>query len=1078
MSRMKKHIWLFGTYGWQGNPKALFMYMQKYKKNTHETWWIADNKEQADIVSDLGYPVAVVSSKLAESLFMRTEAYITENFRESYPESLNIQANIINLWHGVGLKHIEYALGADSALAESIARKYIRNFELYKNQLKFLVTSQSMASHFAEDMPLDDNQLIRGGYPRNEVYRDSELATFDHENIGGFHLSEYDRVILFAPTYRFKNVNGSFRKLLPSLDQLTEVMGNTNSLFIVKLHPFMLKDPDYKRTVKEYSHSKHIMFWDSANDIYEIFNQINVAIVDYSSIFYDLLEAGVEKFVRYIPDYNDYVNDSELIGDYYELTDGIVASSYTELLTVLTEEISVVSKEQALLDYFFEYEANQGVDDLIQKIDATQVQEIQLKELHTFDIFDTLIRRNTVAPESIFEQIRELLKSQSFVSELDDYLVDNYPAIRHQVEFDIRDVFRKTTFERDTDQIEVTLSEILRRLQNNYNFSEITYDFLYNTEIQLEIDAVEPIQKRIDYLLSLRTAGHEVYLVSDMYLPEETVRQMVIAADKRLEEIPLYLSSNFGYQKSTGKLFTYIFFDRKYQFKSWTHYGDNKRADGSVPRRLGIQTINHDMDAYTKFETQIYKDASNSLNYDSYRVATMLQRYRWQQVSSQEMSFNRSRYYAYAYVGTAFVPYVNWAIKDALKRGYQTLYFISRDGYYLKQIADVLIEEKGYSINTKYIYGSRKAWRVASFITEVDAETFSPFGLFTNMGSFDEMVTASQLPESELLHLIPELEGYRNEPTLKGDIAIGIRELFEKSTEYRERLVDIAAMRRPIVKKYLQQVINFDEKFAFVEFWGRGYTQDTFTRLLHDAAGAEIDDPYYYARNFTPDHGKSIRHRFTTKNANFSYFEPIFATTPYKSIEGYIETDEGIMPVIESSNNEFHEFITMGIQDYARDYARLDLSSEDALDRQISETSYTYQFAKPQDENIASVFSNFKDNVSSYGEPIDFAPILSMAQVKKARTDNELRQWTRNIRMSLARSTTQVRDFWNIKRRLNIPSMTREFPINALKDYISIPYLPIKALILRNQSVFQSVDWTEESKQKQTLKLFDFVERD
>ncbi len=33
-----------------------------------------------------------------------------------------------------------------------------------------------------------------------------------------------------------------------------------------------------------------------------------------------------------------------------------------------------------------------------------------------------------------------------------------------------------------------------------------------------------------------------------------------------------------------------------------------------------------------------------------------------------------------------------------------------------------VIKEKGYNIKTKYIYGSRKAWRVASFINEIDEE--------------------------------------------------------------------------------------------------------------------------------------------------------------------------------------------------------------------------------------------------------------------------------------------------------------------------------------------------------------------
>ena len=39
-----------------------------------------------------------------------------------------------------------------------------------------------------------------------------------------------------------------------------------------------------------------------------------------------------------------------------------------------------------------------------------------------------------------------------------------------------------------------------------------------------------------------------------------------------------------------------------------------------------------------------------------------------------------------------------------------------------------MIASKGYSIRTKYIYGSRKAWRIPSFIDHVDEEFFSEYG--------------------------------------------------------------------------------------------------------------------------------------------------------------------------------------------------------------------------------------------------------------------------------------------------------------------------------------------------------------
>lgn len=63
---------------------------------------------------------------------------------------------------------------------------------------------------------------------------------------------------------------------------------------------------------------------------------------------------------------------------------------------------------------------------------------------------------------------------------------------------------------------------------------------------------------------------------------------------------------------------------------------------------------------------------------------------------------------------------------------------------------------------------------------------------------------------------------------------------------------------------YLQQEITFKESFAFIEYWGRGYTQDCLTRLLSEAAGYTIDTPMYYVRSIYPTVGHSIRYNYSS----------------------------------------------------------------------------------------------------------------------------------------------------------------------------------------------------------------------
>ncbi|SUP59029.1 CDP-Glycerol:Poly(glycerophosphate) glycerophosphotransferase [Weissella viridescens] len=191
---------------------------------------------------------------------------------------------------------------------------------------------------------------------------------------------------MFAPTYRFTNVNGSFKTLLPDLGAISEKMAKHNSLFILKLHPFMLADPEYLQAAKQFADDKNIYFWNDQYDVYEIFDKITVGVVDYSSIFYDLLESGVSKFIRYIPDYEQYVNDSELIGDYFELTGGDIVMSFEGLLQTFDTDIEPIQNKSYLMDYFFKYEQNHSIEELIRAADDAQPKHEHFPELHTFDI--------------------------------------------------------------------------------------------------------------------------------------------------------------------------------------------------------------------------------------------------------------------------------------------------------------------------------------------------------------------------------------------------------------------------------------------------------------------------------------------------------------------------------------------------------------------------------------------------------------------------------------------------------------------------------------------------------------------
>ena len=150
----------------------------------------------------------------------------------------------------------------------------------------------------------------------------------------------------------------------------------------------------------------------------------------------------------------------------------------------------------------------------------------------------------------------------------------------------------------------------------------------------------------------------------------------------------------------------------------------------------------------------------------------------------------------------------------------------------------------------------------------------------------------------------------------------------------------------------------------------------------------------------------SIRHRFTTNPINFWFVEPIFATTPYKTVSEYESNDGIVSPCIVESLNEFYEPLMEGLMHFASDYSLLDIEDRDYLNRIISDLAYKYHRITPSDQFICNVFARFKDNTGPFQEVVETAPVLELNDL----ATKALAELSRAIKISLARSSEEVRE--------------------------------------------------------------------
>ena len=102
-----------------------------------------------------------------------------------------------------------------------------------------------------------------------------------------------------------------------------------------------------------------------------------------------------------------------------------------------------------------------------------------------------------------------------------------------------------------------------------------------------------------------------------------------------------------------------------------------------------------------------------------------------------------------------------------------------------------------------------------------------------------------------------------------------IRLSAQNNTKYKNLLLEKAKEERKIVNEYLIQEIDFSEKFAFVEYWGRGYTQDCLDRLLNNISDKTINTIFFYARSIYPTVGTAVRYNYTSKMTSLIFIESI-----------------------------------------------------------------------------------------------------------------------------------------------------------------------------------------------------------
>ena len=579
----------------------------------------------------------------------------------------------------------------------------------------------------------------------------------------------------------------------------------------------------------------------------------------------------------------------------------------------------------------------------------------QVKTLYSFDIFDTLITRKTATPYGIFTLMQNILQNKNNFS---SYLKNNFKIIRVESEKFIRKVIKNTQ-----NQEEITLNDIYKCIQNSYSLTDKESEFLKNLEIECEFNNIIPITDNINKIKNLTNSGNKVILISDMYHSLTTIKKILTQIDPIFTNIEIFVSSEIKKTKSGGELYKYI--KNLYNPQYWEHCGDNLYADYSKAKHNKIKPKIYKYTQLKDFEKKALKKENLTTQYIIGTAKNL-------RLNSNSLKYD----FGVSFTGPILYQYVNWILENALKENIENLYFIARDGYIPKLIADTIIKNKKINIKTHYIYGSRKAWRIPE---EDNINDFISYTFNEYVGELNGNIIADRLGITK-----KEFQEYTNikcnNSIIKGRKRKILLNKLLSDNEFKNLLINKYKNKKELILHYLQQEIDFSKNnFAFVDLNGSGRTQDMLTKIISNIYKENIKTFYFCSELNLSNYPNSIKKIFICSDKYRHAWLELLCRTPYGQTTGYKYNNGKVEPILENINPQnlinwgYNEYLK-GIIDFTNNFVELDKNI-----KELNQLDFYYEYfnyiVNDSDKEIADILGSIPyTNVGSETKIKECAP--------------------------------------------------------------------------------------------------------
>lgn len=494
--------------------------------------------------------------------------------------------------------------------------------------------------------------------------------------------------------------------------------------------------------------------------------------------------------------------------------------------------------------------------------------------LHSFDVFDTVLTRLVGRPASLFL----LVGQRAVLAGLWAYSPERFARARLAAESQAR---------RHVHPREVTLGGIYDELVFAYALPRQAAKPLADIELQLEAAVLRGVPAACRAVSASRSAGHSIAFISDIYLPDEVVRDCLSREGLLLPGDAVWVSCKTGSTKASGALFDLVGTGFT---GSWRHFGDHPISDVSNPRARGIEATLLDACKLSHYEEEMERHAFSTGGFSSLLAGAG----RWLRVS--QFASNQAqatlRDIAAGVAGPVLSAFVTWVLLKAQRDGLQRIWFTARDGQVMLRMAYKIAPRLGINLEMGYLYASRQVVHLAALqrIDEIALKWMTGGAGVIDAAALLERVglTVDEVSDALHRHGIP-----RHGPI--GWARVGALNTFFRDEAVQPAVLAVAQRRRDDIKSYFASCgLIGAAPCAIVDIGWRG----SVVRSIFDIVGPT----------------SAVRHRFLyfglygrpadVPEADMSAFLFDVSTTPALGVGNDVPSLTGLMEIFCQADHE------------------------------------------------------------------------------------------------------------------------------------------------------------------------------